>query len=57
VKQWYPAAVEAAGLEMPMATKNKGGKNVKKAAARDLKQKRADKKAKRSAKGDQSKLL
>jgi hypothetical protein len=34
-----------------MGTKNKGGKNVKKAAARDLKQKRSDKKAKRDAAG------
>jgi hypothetical protein len=34
-------------LEVPMGTKNKGGKNVKKAATKDLKQKRAEKKAKR----------
>ena len=32
-----------------MGTKNKGGKNIKKTAARDLKQKRADKKAKKDA--------
>jgi hypothetical protein len=56
VEQWCSAAIEVAGLEMAMGTKNKGGKNVKKAAARDLKQKRAEKKAKRSAKGDQSRL-
>ena len=32
-----------------MGNKDKGGKNTKKAAARDLKQKRADKRAKREA--------
>jgi hypothetical protein len=37
------------GLEALMGTKNKGGKNIKKAPARDLKQKRLDKKAKRDA--------
>ena len=41
-----------------MATKNKGGKNVKKAAARDLKQKRAAKRAKKdTAAGKHSGLV
>ncbi len=37
-----------------MGTKNKGGKNVKKTATRDLKQKRLDKKTKKDA--DRGKL-
>ncbi len=32
-----------------MGTKNKGGKNIKKTAARDMKQKRLDKKAKKDS--------
>jgi len=43
------AAVWVAGLEAVMATKNKGGRNIKKVAAKDLKQKRLDKKAKKDA--------
>ena len=36
-------------LEALMGNKDKGGRNTKKAAARSLKQKRAEKKAKREA--------
>ena len=43
------AAIAAAGLETLMANKNKGGRNTKKVAAKDLKQKRLDKKAKKQA--------
>ncbi len=39
-----------------MASKNKGGKAPKKAAAKDLKQKRLDKKTKQADKGDGSKV-
>ena len=42
-------SVGLAGLEALMANKDKGGRNSKKAAARSLKQKRAEKKAKREA--------
>jgi hypothetical protein len=38
-----------AGLEALMGNKDKGGRNTKKQAARSLKQKRAEKKAKRGA--------
>ena len=38
-----------AGLEALMGNKDKGGRNTKKAAARSLKQKRAEKKVKREA--------
>jgi hypothetical protein len=41
------AAIAAAGLEIPVASKNKAGRNTKKAATRDLKQKRLDKKMKK----------
>jgi hypothetical protein len=34
-----------------MASKNKGGRNTKTAATRDLKQKRLDKKAKKAGQG------
>lgn len=37
-------------METLMASKDKGGKSTKKVAAKDLKQKRQDKKAKREAK-------
>ena len=47
VRQWGSASV--AGLEGPMGTKDKGGRSTKKVAARDLKQKRLDKKAKKDA--------
>lgn len=41
-----------------VGTKNKGGKNVKTVAARDLKQKRRDKKTKKdAAQGKQSGLI
>ena len=39
-----------------MASKDKGGKAPKKAAAKDLKQKRLDKKAKQAEKGGKSKV-
>lgn len=48
-----PAAISAAGLETRMASKNRGGKNTKTAAAKDLKQKRLDKKAKKDTTGKQ----
>lgn len=38
-----------AGLEALMGNKDKGGRNTKKQATRSLKQKRAEKKAKREA--------
>ncbi len=43
------AAVPVAGLEADMANKDKGGKSTKKVAAKDLKQKRLEKRAKRNA--------
>ena len=43
----YPVGL--AGLEALMGNKDKGGRNTKKLAARSLKQKRAEKKAKREA--------
>ncbi len=49
VRECGMAAISVAGLEALMGTKNKGGKNVKKVAAKDLKQKRSDKRAKRGA--------
>ena len=49
------AAVSVAGLGAPMGNKDKGGKHTKKVAARNLKQKRADKKAKKDA-GNQSRI-
>ncbi len=51
VGQWRVAASSAAGLEAPMGTKDKGHKTTKKVAAKDLKQKRLDKKAKGAAAG------
>jgi hypothetical protein len=47
------AAISAAGLEAHMASKDRGGKNTKTAAAKDLKQKRLDKKAKKDTNGKQ----
>ncbi len=47
------ASIAEVGLEAPMATKNKAGRNSKTAAAKDLKQKRLDKRAKRDASGKQ----
>ena len=43
------AANMAVGREALMGTKNKGGRNSKKAAAKGLKEKRRDKQAKRDA--------
>ena len=43
------ATAAVAGLEALMGTKDKGGRSSKKAAAKDLKQKRLDKKAKKEA--------
>ena len=43
------AVIPAAGLEALMGTKDKGGKSTKKAAAKNLKEKRLDKKGKRDA--------
>ena len=40
---------QPAGLEALMGNKDKGGRHTKKQAARSLKQKRADKKAKQEA--------
>ncbi|MCI0425160.1 MAG: hypothetical protein L0Z47_04815 [Actinobacteria bacterium] len=41
------AVCETAGQEDMMANKDKGGRSTKKVAAKDLKQKRSDKKAKK----------
>jgi hypothetical protein len=43
------ATVSVAGREALMGTKDKGGRSSKKAAAKGLKEKRLDKKAKREA--------
>lgn len=43
------AGTLAAGLEALMGTKDKGGKGTKKPAAKNLKEKRLSKKAKRDA--------
>ena len=57
VRQWCMAAISVAGLETMMASKDKGGRATKKPAAKDLKQKRLDKKAKKAGlDGKQSKL-
>jgi hypothetical protein len=50
------AAISAAGLEALMANKDRGGRHSKKVAAKDLKQKRADKRAKRDA-GKQGRII
>ena len=50
------AAVSVAGLEALMASKDKGGRSSKKTAAKDLKQKRLDKKAKKDE-GKKSKVV
>ncbi len=41
--------LSAAGLEARMGSKEKGGRSTKKVAAKDLKQKRADKQAKKDS--------
>jgi hypothetical protein len=52
------AAVLVAGLEVLMGTKDKGGRSNKKVAAKDLKQKRLDKKVKKDAQaGKTSKVV
>ena len=43
------AAILVARREALMATKNKGGRSIKKVAAKSLKEKRLDKKSKRAA--------
>jgi hypothetical protein len=43
------AAISVASREALMGTKDKGGRNVKKTAVKDLKQKRLDRKAKKTA--------
>jgi len=45
------APVSVAGMEEPMANKDKGGKSTKKVASKDLKQKRLDKKMKKASGG------
>jgi len=58
MRQWGRATVSVAGLEAMMGTKNKGGRSTKKVAAKDLKQKRLDKKLKKGAlKDKQSKVV
>lgn len=49
VRQWLIATIGVAGRETLMANKDKGGKPQKKAATKSLKEKRAEKRAKRSA--------
>jgi hypothetical protein len=44
-----PAATPAAGSEALMGTKDKGGRGTKKPAAKNLKEKRLEKKGKRDA--------
>jgi hypothetical protein len=44
---WGSAVIAAADMEDLMANKDKGGRSTKKVAARDLKQKRLDKKTKK----------
>jgi len=44
-----PAAGSAARQEAPMGSKDKGGRDTRKVAAKDLKQKRAEKRAKKEA--------
>jgi hypothetical protein len=52
------AAAAVACLEALMGTKDKGGRSNKKTAARDLKKKRLDKKAKKDAvEGKKSKVV
>jgi hypothetical protein len=47
VRGWDSAVITAADMEDTMANKDKGGRSTKKVAARDLKEKRLDKKAKK----------
>ena len=50
------AAVSVVGLEVTMGNKDKGGRHTKKVAAKSLKQKRADKKAKKGS-GKQNTII
>ncbi|MDH5294999.1 MAG: hypothetical protein OEW91_15085, partial [Acidimicrobiia bacterium] len=54
---WDPAASLAASLEALMGTKDKGGKSSKKPAAKNLKEKRLEKKGKRDAAVKSSKII
>ena len=49
--------LSVAGLEALMASKDKGGRSKKKTAAKDLKQKRLDKKAKKDAAEGKNKVV
>ena len=49
VRQWPIATVGVAGREAVMANKDKGGKPQKKVATKSLKEKRAEKRAKRAS--------
>ena len=51
VRQYAVAGPSVVGPEVEMANKDKGGKSTKKVAAKDLKHKRLDKKAKKDAAG------
>jgi hypothetical protein len=44
-------------MEDPMASKDKGGRSTKKVAAKDLKQKRLDKKSKKDEAGRKGKVV
>jgi len=55
VRQSGVAAISVAGLEALMGNKDKGGRHTKKVATKDLKEKRAAKKAKRDG-GKQSRV-
>ncbi|MGZ8773902.1 MAG: hypothetical protein ACXW10_11000 [Acidimicrobiia bacterium] len=58
MRQCGVAAASVACLEALMGTKDKGGRSNKKTAARDLKKKRLDKKAKKDAvEGNKSKVV
>ncbi len=49
VRQWHLAAISVVRQEALMASKDKGGRSAKKPAAKDLKAKRLEKKAKKAA--------
>jgi len=56
VRQFGLAAISVVALEAPMGNKDKGGRHTKKVAAKSLKQKRADKKAKKGS-GKQNTII
>jgi len=56
VRQFGLAAIAVVGLEVPMGNKDKGGRHSKKVAAKTLKQKRADKRAKKDS-GKQNTII